>query len=84
MEHRSLVTLRGSFKPDKEAKVSFHGSFWNVRDGSCLLTKASLQLFCRTLEKANSMLPGSCHIVHLKLKPYVLHFHEFVYFFQII
>lgn len=42
---------------DKEAKVSFHGSPWNVDDDSCLLTKASLQLLGRTHEIATSPRP---------------------------
>lgn len=67
----------GIIQTDKEAKVSFHGSLWNVSDGSCLLTKASSQLSCRTHEKANSIIPSSCQIVHLKIKPYVIPFHEF-------
>lgn len=50
---------------DKEAKVSIHGSPWNVSDGSCLLTKASLQLLCRTHGKVNS--PSSCHIGHFSV-----------------
>lgn len=53
MKRKSVVGLWELMKPDKEAKVSFQGSFWNVSDCSCLLTKASLQLFYRTHEKAN-------------------------------
>lgn len=59
MKHVSEVTQWGIISTciDKEAKVSFHGSPWNVGDGSCLLTKASLQLLDRTHEIATSPRP---------------------------
>lgn len=59
MKRASEVTQWGIISTciDKEAKVSFHGSPWNVGDGSCLLTKASLQLLGRTHEIATSPRP---------------------------
>lgn len=62
-----------------KAKVSFHGSPWNVGDGSCLLTKASLQLLGRTHEIATSPRPVAVILdtFGLETESYVIMLHRF-------